>query len=204
MLNYTRIYDDSNGIDQILDQCNEQLEYYIRCIDIEISTTNDVDIIKYYKRAISSLEDSIGGIIRHHPGNKAIVYLLCGLDLRKSGFTKSTNSYLYSILDKAIKYSGLNKLYMIYLRDMLYVKSIHNVVKEKIDALSLSVDMNKTTDDSFEYSINNLVSELNKMDLLEPINTDIVKYISEIYLMIFSLMDYHKACMNKYIKKGDA
>ena len=52
MLNYTRIYDDSNGIDQILDQCNEQLEYYIRCIDIEISTTNDVDIIKYYKRAI--------------------------------------------------------------------------------------------------------------------------------------------------------
>ena len=77
MLNYTRIYDDSNGIDQILDSCNEQLEYYIRCIDIEMSTTNDVDIIKYYKYAIASLEDSIGGIIRHHPGNKAIVYLLC-------------------------------------------------------------------------------------------------------------------------------
>lgn len=85
---------------------------------------------------------------------------------------------------------------------MLYVKSIHNVVKEKIDALSLHVDMSRTTDDSFEYSINNLVSELNKMDLLEPINTDIVKYISEIYVMIFSLMDYHKARMNKYIKKG--
>ena len=49
MLNYTRIYDDSNGIDQILDQCNEQLEYYRKCIDIEISTTNDADIIKYYK-----------------------------------------------------------------------------------------------------------------------------------------------------------
>lgn len=202
MLYYTRLYDDSNGIDQILDQCNEQVEYYRKCIDIEISITNDVDIIKYYKYAIASLEDSIGGIIRHNPGNKAIVYLLCGLDLRKSGFTKPTNSYLYSVLDKAIKYSGLNKLYMIYLRDMLYVKSIHNVVKEKIDALSLSVDMNKTTDDSFEYSINNLVSELNKMDLLEPINTDIVKYISEIYLMISNLMDYYKACMNKYIKKG--
>lgn len=204
MLYYTRLYDDSNGIDQILDQCNEQVEYYRKCIDIEISTTNDVDIIKYYKYAIASLEDSIGGIIRHNPGHKAIVYLLCGLDLRKSGFTKPTNSYLYSVLDKAIKYSGLNKLYMIYLRDMLYVKSIHNVVKEKIDALSLSVDMNKTTDDSFEYSVNNLVSELNKMDLLEPINIDIVKYISEIYLMIFNLMDYHKARMTKYIKKGDA
>lgn len=182
MLDYTRLYDDSNGIDLILDQCNEEVKYYRRYIDIEISTTNDVDIIKYYKYAIAILEDSIGGIIRHNPGNKAIVYLLCGLDLRKSGFTKPTNSYLYSILDKAIKYSGLNKLYMIYLRDMLYVKSIHNVVKEKIDALSLHVDMSKTTDDSFEYSINNLVSELNKMDLLEPINTDIVKYIYQRYI----------------------
>ena len=114
MLNYTRIYDDSNGIDQILDQCNEEIKYYRRYIDIEISTTNDADIIKYYKYAIASLEDSIGGIIRHNPGNKALVYLLCGLDLRESGFTKPTNSYLYSILDKAIKYSGLNKLYMIY------------------------------------------------------------------------------------------
>lgn len=191
MLNYTRIYDDSNGIDQILDQCNEEIKYYRRYIDIEISTTNDADIIKYYKYAIASLEDSIGGIIRHHPGNKAIVYLLCGLDLRKSGFTKPTNSYLYSVLDKAIKYSGLNKLYMIYLRDMLYVKSIHNVVKEKIDALSLSVDMNKTTDDVFEYSINNIISELKKMDLLDPIDVDRVKYISEIYLMIFRLLAYH-------------
>lgn len=202
MLNYRRIYDDSNGIDLILDSCNEQVEYYRRCIDIEISTTNDVDIIEYYKHAIASLEDSIGGIIRHNPGNAAIVYLLCGVDLRESGFTKPSNSYLYSVLDEAIKYSGPNKLYMIYLRDMLYVKSIHNVVKEKIDTLSLSVDINKTTDDSFEYSTNNLVSELNKLDLLEPINVDIVKYISEIYLMIFNLMDYYKACMNKGIKKG--
>lgn len=191
MLNYTRIYDDSNGIDQILDSCNEQLEYYIRCIDIEMSTTNDVDIIKYYKYAIASLEDSIGGIIRHNPGNKAIVYLLCGLDLRKSGFTKPTNSYLYSVLDKAIKYSGLNKLYMIYLRDTIYVKSLHNVVKENIDKLSISVDMNRSNDDSFEYSINNIISELKKMDLLEAIDVDRVRYISEIYLMIFSLMGYY-------------
>ena len=202
MLNYTRIYDDSKGIDLILDSCNEQVEYYRKCIDIEISTTNDVDIIKYYKYAIASLEDSIGGIIKHNPGNVAIVYLLCGVDLRESGFGKPSNTYLYSVLDKAIKCSGPNKLYMIYLRDMLYVKSIHNVVKEKIDILSLSVDMNKTTDDSFEYSINNLVSELNKLDLLDPINIDIVKYISEIYLMIFNLMDYYKARINKGIKKG--
>jgi hypothetical protein len=40
------------------------------------------------------------------------------------------------------------------------------------------------------------------MDLLEHINTDIVKYISEIYLMIFNMMDYYKARMNKDIKKG--
>lgn len=202
MLDYTRLYDDSNGIDLILDQCNEEIKYYRRYIDIEISTTNDADIIKYYKYAIASLEDSIGGIIRHNPGNEAIVYLLCGVDLREPGFIKPSNSYLYSRFDKVIKCSGLNKLYMIYLRDMLYVKSIHNVVKEKIDALSLPVDMNKTTDDNFEYSTNNLVSELNKTDLLEPINTDIVKYISEIYLMIFNLMDYYKARMNKDIKKG--
>lgn len=43
MLYYTRLYDDSNGIDQILDQCNEQVEYYRKCIDIEISTTNAVE-----------------------------------------------------------------------------------------------------------------------------------------------------------------
>jgi hypothetical protein len=184
MLNYTRIYDDSNGIDQILDQCNEEIKYYRRYIDIEISTTNDADIIKYYKRAISSLEDSIGGIIRHHPGNKAIVYLLCGLDLRESGFTKPTNSYLYSVLDKAIKCNRLNQLYMIYLRDTIYVKSLHNVVKENIDKLSISVDMNRSNDDSFEYSINNIISELKKMDLLEAIDVNRVIYISEIYLMV--------------------
>jgi hypothetical protein len=53
MLNYTRIYDDSNGIDQILDSCNEQLEYYIRCIDID-------DMIKY------SLDETVKNIKNNH------------------------------------------------------------------------------------------------------------------------------------------
>lgn len=202
MFDYRKLYDDINGIDLILDRCNEQVEYYRRCVDTEISTSNDVDKIKYYKYAIANLENSIGEIIRNNPGNKAIVYLLCGLDLGESRFIRPTNSYLYSVLDKAIKYNDPNKLYMIYLRDIMYVKSIHNIIKEKINALSLSMDMNKTTDDSFKYSTNNLVSELNKMDLSEPINIDIVKYISEIYLMIFNLMDYYKVCMNEDIKKG--
>lgn len=34
------------------------------------------------------------------------------------------------------------------------------------------------------------------MDLLEPIDVDRVKYISEIYLMIFNLMGYY----SKFIK----
>ena len=73
----------------------------------------------------------------------------------------------------------------------MYVKSLHNVVKESIDKLSISVDMTKTSDDVFEYSINNIISELRKMDLLDPIDVDRVKYIFEIYLMIFDLMKYH-------------
>ena len=80
---------------------------------------------------------------------------------------------------------------MIYLRDTIYVKSLHNVVKENIDKLSISVDMNRSNDDSFEYSINNIISELKKMDLLEAIDVNRVIYISEIYLMIFSLMGYY-------------
>ena len=90
----------------------------------------------------------------------------------------------------------LNRLYMIYLRDTIYVKSLHNVVKESIDRLTISMDMTKASDDAFEYSTNNIISELKKMDLLEPIDVDRVEYISEIYLMIFSLMDYH----SKFIK----
>ena len=115
---------------------------------------------------------------------------------------RPSNFYLYSVLDKAIKYTGPNKLYMIYLRSMIYVKSIHNVVKEKIDTLSLSVDINIISDDSFKYSINNLITKLTKLDLLENIDNDGVKYISEIYLMIFNLMDYYKIQMNEDIKKG--
>lgn len=196
MLNYTRIYDDSNGIDQILDSCNEQVEYYRKCIDIEISTTNDVDIIKYYKYAIAGLEDSIRGIIRHNPGNKAIAYLLRGLGLIEPKFIEPSNRYMYTVLGTAINCNGLNQLYMIYLRDTVYTKSIHTMIKQSIDKLSISVDMTKVSDDAFEYSTNNIISELKKMDLLDPIDVDRVKYISEIYLMIFDLMKYH----SKFIK----
>lgn len=191
MLYYTRLYDDSNGIDQILDQCNEQVEYYRKCIDIEISTTNDVDIIKYYKYAIASLENTIRGIIKNNPGHEAIACLLRGLGLIEPNFIEPSHFYLYSLLGKAIMCSRLNRLYMIYLRDTMYVKSLHNVVKESIDKLSISVDMTKVSDDTFEYSINNIISERKKMDLLDPIDIDRVKYISEIYLMIFRLLAYH-------------
>lgn len=191
MLNYTRIYDDSNGIDQILDSCNEQVEYYIRCMDTEISADNNPDIIKYYRCAILSLEDTTGGITKHNPGNEAVAYLLRGLGLIEPNFIQPSHFYLYSLLGKAIMSNRLNRLYMIYLRDTIYVKSLHNVVKESIDKLSISVDMTKTSNDAFEYSINNIISELKKMDLLDPIDVDRVKYISEIYLMIIRLLAYH-------------
>lgn len=191
MFGFRKLYDDSNGIDLILDSCNEQVKYYRRCIDAEITTDNNLDKIKYYKYAIANLENAIRGITKDNPGNKAIIYLFCGLELIKPNFITSSHFYLYSMLGKAIKCNGPNELYMIYLRDTLYVKSIHNVVTETIDNLSISVDMTKTSNDTFKYSTNNIISELKKMDLLDPIDVDRVKYISEIYLMIFNLMDYH-------------
>ena len=51
---------------------------------------------------------------------------------------------------------------MIYLRDTIYVKSLHDVIKQRIDKLSISVDMGRSSDDSFEYNINNIISELKK------------------------------------------
>lgn len=191
MFDFKKLYDESNSIDRILDSCNEQVKYYIRCMDTEISADNNPDIIKYYRCAILSLEDTIGGITKHNPGNEAVVYLLCGLGLIEPNFMQPSHFYLYSLLGKAIMCNRLNRLYMIYLRDTIYVKSLHNVVKESIDKLSISVDMTKTSDDVFEYSINNIISELKKMDLLDPIDVDRVKYISEIYLMIFRLLAYH-------------
>ena len=191
MLNYTRIYDDSDGIDQILDSCNEQLNYYRMCMDTEISTDNNSDKIKYYKYAIANLENTIRGIIKNNPGHEAIACLLRGLGLIEPNFIEPSHFYMCSVLVKAIKCNRLNRLYMIYLRDTIYVKSLHNAVKESIDKLSISVDMTKVGDDAFEFSTNNIISELKKMDLLEPIDVDRVKYISEIYLMIFRLLAYH-------------
>lgn len=186
MFDFAKLHDDNNGIDIILDDCNEQLNYYRTCMDMEISTDNNSGKIKYYKYAIANLENIIRGIIKDNPGHEAIAYLLRGL-----GLIEPSNFYMYSVLGKAIKCNGLNQLYMIYLRDTIYVKSLHNVIKQSIDKLSISVDMGRSSDDSFEYSINNIISELKKMDLLEPIDVDRVKYISEIYLMIFRLMAYH-------------
>lgn len=199
MFDFAKLHDDNNGIDIILDDCNEQLNYYRTCMDMEISTDNNSGKIKYYKYAIANLENIIRGIIKDNPGHEAIAYLLRGF-----GFIEPSNFYMYSVLGKAIKCNGLNQLYMIYLRDTIYVKSLHNVIKQSIDKLSISVDMGRSNDDSFEYSINNIISELKKMDLLEPIDVDRVKYISEIYLMIFNLMDYHSKCMKDDREERDA
>lgn len=191
MFDFKKIHDDNNGIDIILDSCNEQLNYYRMCMDTEISTDNNSDKIKYYKYAIANLENTIRGIIKNNPGHEAIACLLRGLGLIEPNFIEPSHFYMCSVLVKAIKCNRLNRLYMIYLRDTIYVKSLHNVVKENIDKLSISVDTNRSNDDSFEYSINNIISELKKMDLLEAIDVDRVRYISEIYLMIFSLMGYY-------------
>lgn len=191
MFDFKKIHDDNNGIDIILDSCNEQLNYYRMCMDTEISTDNNSDKIKYYKYAIVNLENTIRGIFNNTPGHEAIACLLRGLGLIEPNFIEPSHFYMCSVLVKAIKCNRLNRLYMIYLRDTIYVKSLHNVVKENIDKLSISVDMNRSNDDSFEYSINNIISELKKMDLLEAIDVDRVRYISEIYLMIFSLMGYY-------------
>ena len=179
MFDFKKIHDDNNGIDIILDSCNEQLNYYRMCMDTEISTDNNSDKIKYYKYAIVNLENTIRGIIKNNPGHEAIACLLRGLGLIEPNFIEPSHFYMCSVLVKAIKCNRLNRLYMIYLRDTIYVKSLHNVVKENIDKLSISVDMN------------NIISELKKMDLLEAIDVDRVRYISEIYLMIFSLMGYY-------------
>lgn len=199
MFDFAKLHDDNNGIDIILDDCNEQLNYYRTCMDMEISTDNNSGKIKYYKYAIANLENTIRGIIKDNPGHEAIAYLLRGL-----GLIEPSNFYMYPVLGKAIKCNGLNQLYMIYLRDTIYVKSLHDVIKQRIDKLSISVDMGRSSDDSFEYNINNIISELKKMDLLEPIDVDKVKYISEVYLMIFSLIGYYSKCMKYDREERDA
>lgn len=202
MIDFTRIRDDANGIDTILFECSDQLEYYKRVIDNEISNRNNPDIIEYYKSRITNLEKSIIEITKDNPGNTAIIYLLSGINLNKRGFIGPTNCYLYHVLQKAVGYDGFDKLYMIYMRGMIYVKSIHNIVRDTITKLSISISIDKVNDSSFEYNINNIISEINKLNLSEPINTDIIKYISEIYVMIFDLMDYYKTVMEYDKKKG--
>ena len=202
MIDFTRIRDDANGIDTILFECNDQLEYYKRVMDNEISNRNNPDIIEYYKSRITNLEKSIIEITKDNPGNTAIIYLLSGINLNKRGFIGPTNCYLYHVLQKVVGYDGFDKLYMIYMRGMIYVKSIHNIVRDTITKLSISISIDKVTDSSFEYNINNIISEINKLNLSEPINTDIIKYISEIYVMIFDLMDYYKTLMEYDKKKG--
>ena len=202
MIDFTRIRDDANGIDTILFECDDQLEYYKRVMDNEISNRNNPDIIEYYKSRITNLEKSIIEITKDNPGNTAIIYLLSGINLNKRGFIGATNCYLYHVLQKAVGYDGFDKLYMIYMRGMIYVKSIHNIVRDTITKLSISISIDKVNDSSFEYNINNIISEINKLNLSEPINTDIIKYISEIYVMIFDLMDYYKTLMEYDKKKG--
>lgn len=202
MIDFTRIRDDANGIDTILFECNDQLEYYKRVMDSEISNRNNPDIIEYYKSRITNLEKSIIEITKDNPGNTAIIYLLSGINLNKRGFIGPTNCYLYHVLQKAVGYDGFDKLYMIYMRGMIYVKSIHNIVRDAITKLSISISIDKVNDSSFEYNINNIISEINKLNLSEPINTDIIKYISKIYVMIFDLMDYYKTLMEYDKKKG--
>nr|DAR65107.1 MAG TPA: hypothetical protein [Caudoviricetes sp.] len=199
MFSFEEIYDDTMGIYSILDDCNDQLEYYTKTIDMEISTSNDLNKIKYYESCISNIKKSIDCIIRDNPGHNAIVALLCGINLSRYNFIKPSNSYSYSMLDNSIRYDSMGKLCMVYLRDEYYIKSVHNIVKDVVISLSISSDINKTMDDSFEYSINNLSLELEKLDLDKPIDAVKVKYISEIYVMIFDLIDYY---INDF-KKGE-
>ena len=86
----------------------------------------------------------------------------------------------------------MNKLSMIYLRDTFYIESVYRVVKDTVDGLSISLITDGIDDDGFEYSVNNLISELGKLDLQEPVDINKVRYISEIYLMIFVLLEYYK------------
>lgn len=64
MFDFAKLHDDNNGIDIILDDCNEQLNYYRTCMDMEISTDNNSGKIKYYKYAIANLENIIRVLLK--------------------------------------------------------------------------------------------------------------------------------------------
>lgn len=192
MFNFMELYRESRRVWRILEEHEEGLEYYKKCIDIEKSKDNSLDKINYYESGIKKIENLTKNVLEEYPGARGVTDLLYILNKENYEFIDPANRFISTFLNRCIKYTGMNKLSMIYLRDTFYIESVYKVVKDTVDGLSISLITDGIDDDGFEYSVNNLISELGKLDLQEPVDINKVRYISEIYLMIFVLLEYYK------------
>lgn len=163
-----------------------------KCIDIEKSKDNNLYKINYYESGIKKIENLTKNVLEEYPGARGVTDLLYILNKENYEFIHPANRFISTFLNRCINYTGMNKLSMIYLRDTFYIESVYKAVKDTVDGLSISLITDGIDDDGFEYSVNNLISELGKLDLQEPVDINKVRYISEIYLMIFVLLEYYK------------
>ena len=198
MFRFKELYKDAKSICSVVIEYSELLEYYTNCIDKETCRNNDLDKITYYKSNMHRTEYLLKNILETYPGIRAITKVLSGIDISGCTYMYPRDKYLYSLLEGAIEYTGNDSFSMIYLRDLYYIKSVHTVVEDTVDDLFIDIDLTKI-DDNFEYSTNNLRLVLEKLDITEPLDNNKIKYISEIYFMIFKIMDCYKSYeMNKW------
>ena len=192
MFDFMELYVEARCVWRILDEYDEALEYYKQSLDDKKSKDNNLDKINYYTSNIEKIEKLIETVLEQYPGVTGVWDLLYVLDSENFKFIHPANRYICSLLNRCINRNGMNKLSMVYLRDIVYIESLYKAVKDAVDGLSISIDISKIDDDYFEYNVSNLISELEKLNLQEPVDINKIKYISEIYLMIFNLMDYYK------------
>jgi len=192
MFNFMELYRESRRVWRILEEHEEGLEYYKKYINSEKSKDNNLDKINYYESGIKKIENLTKNVLEQYPGARGVTDLLYILNKENYEFIHPANRFISTFLNRCINYTGMNKLSMIYLRDTFYIESVYKAVKDTVDGLSISLISDGIDDDGFEYSVNNLISELGKLDLQEPVDINKVRYISEIYLMIFVLLEYYK------------
>ena len=188
MFSFEEMYDEVCGIDWVLESLDDSKKFYIKGLSDNVCERNRI-----YHDAIGNTDKIIEMIYKYNPGIDAISSILCAIDSWNSLDINLIEAYSRKrkVLGNALS-ASVHGIHDMYNRDTFYIESVYKVVKDTVDGLSISLITDGIDDDSFEYSVNNLISELGKLDLQEPVDINKVRYISEIYLMIFVLLEYYK------------
>lgn len=130
MFNFMELYRESRRVWRILEEHEEGLEYYKKCIDIEKSKDNNLYKINYYESGIKKIENLTKNVLEEYPGARGVTDLLYILNKENYEFIHPANRFISTFLNRCINYTGMNKLSMIYLRDTFYIESVYKVVKD--------------------------------------------------------------------------